>query len=551
MGGARGTGRPGMHTSRKLLQQVWRALVAAFVLGGAAFLLQMVLPLYALHVVEGAVAAASLETLALLSLIAAIAAGAAIALTAARDRILLRAGLWLDHTLGHHMLANGARLGTAPAQLKKNADALALLSGALADRAIVAALEAPWVPAMLVAMALLHPIMGTIAAVFASLLLLATLRQAAAIRRLAEQKAKAGENTATWWLAETLGPADARLEAGVADRWERLNRAHIAAAYALGSRTGNLTGLTHLIRAGAQVALIGVGAWLVIGHELSLAALLACVLLNILLLEPLTGLAKSLPSVASAMSAYRQLGALTADARDERPERAETSTFVPAPRLNVRGPLALGLAMILLVVVAGLGARHTRLSDLAELTGGTIFETRVTTLHAEGGPAARVHIAAGAQVKAGDLLLTRDTSALDAQIAMLKALAEAARSQLALVGQEAAAMPALGALLDSDRPKLASLEQRIAELEKESAELTQRLALAEQELARSQLRSPVSGRVLALNVHGGDASGARSTVALEILAADRPLLYRLLDPVRRTRRPSSASTSVAELGNDP
>jgi BMFP domain-containing protein YqiC len=48
---------------------------------------------------------------------------------------------------------------------------------------------------------------------------------------------------------------------------------------------------------------------------------------------------------------------------------------------------------------------------------------------------------------------------------MLKALAEAARSQLALVGQEAAAMPALGALLDSDRPKLASLEQRIAELE--------------------------------------------------------------------------------------
>ena len=551
MGGAAGTGRPGMHTSRELLQQVRRALVAAFVLGGCAFLLQMALPLYALHVVESAAAAASFGTLALLTLVAAIAAGAAIALAAARDRVLLRAGLWLDHTLGHHMLANGARLGTPPVELKKNADALALLSGALADRAIVAALEAPWVLAVLAALALLHPIMAAVAAVFAALLLLATLRQAVPVRRLAEQKAKAGENTATWWLAETLGPADARLEAGVADRWERLNRAHIAAAYALGSRTGNLTGLARLIRAGGQVALIGVGAWLVIDHELSLAALLACVLLNSLLLEPLMGLAKSLPSVASAMSAYRQLGALPADARDERPERAETTTFVPAPRLNVRGPLALGLAVILLVVVAELGARHTRLSDLAELTGGTIFETRVTTLRAEGGPAARVHIAAGAQVKAGDLLLTRDTSDLDAQIAMLKALAEAARSQLALVGQEAAAMPALGALLDSDRPKLASLEQRIAELEKESAELTQRLALAEQELARSQLRSPVSGRVLALNVHGGDASGARSTVALEILAADRPLLYRLLDPVRRTRRASSASTSVAELGNDP
>jgi hypothetical protein len=551
MGGATGTGRPGMHTSRKLLQQVRRALVAAFVLGGAAFLLQMALPLYALHVVEGAVAAASFETLALLSLIAAIAAGAAIALAAARDRILLRAGLWLDHTLGHHMLANGARLGTAPAELKKNADALALLSGALADRAIVAALEALWVPVVLVALALLHPIIGAVAAVFASLLLLAMLKQAAPIRRLAEQKAKAGENTATWWLAETLGPADARLAAGVADGWERLNRAHIAAAYALGSRIENLSGLARLIRAGAQVALIGVGAWLVIDHQLSLAALLACVLLNILLLEPLTGLAKSLPTVASAMSAYRQLGALPADAQDERPARKATSPFVPAPRLNVRGPLALGLAMILLVVVAGLGARHTRLSDLAELTGGAIFETRVTTLHAEDGPAARMHIAPGALVKAGDLLLTRDTSELDRQIAMLKALAEAARSQLALVGREAAAMPAPGALLDSDRPKLASLEQRIAELEKESAELTQRLALAERELARSQLRSPVSGRVLVLNVHGADTPSAPRLVDLQIVTANRPLLYRLLDPVRRSNRPTSTARSVADLEKDP
>ena len=36
------------------------------------------------------------------------------------------------------MLANGARLGTPPAEIKKDADALALLSGALADRAVIA-----------------------------------------------------------------------------------------------------------------------------------------------------------------------------------------------------------------------------------------------------------------------------------------------------------------------------------------------------------------------------------------------------------------------------
>ena len=87
--------------------------------------------------------------------------------------------------------------------------------------------------------------------------------------------------------------------------------------------------------------------------------------------------------------------------------------------------------------------------------------------------------------------------------------------------------------LQVDRPKIASLEQQIGELEKEGQELTARLALAEQELARSQIRAPVSGRVVAVNVHGADAPIAPGTIELEIATADRPLLYRLIDPVLR------------------
>src|SRR6185503_1072796 len=224
-GSVTGSGRPGMHTSRKLLQQVRRALVAAFVLNGFASLLQLALPLTALHIVESAIPTASLETLALLTLIAAAAIAALVSLAAVRDRILLRAGLWLEHTLGQHMLANGARLGTPPAEIKKNADALALLSGALADRAVIAALDAPWLlPIVLAALVLLHPIMGAVAAVCALLLALATFKQASRVARLAQQKTRAGESTAIWWLAETVGPADARLPAAAADQWERLNR---------------------------------------------------------------------------------------------------------------------------------------------------------------------------------------------------------------------------------------------------------------------------------------------------------------------------------------
>ena len=159
-----------MSTSRKLLAQVRRALCAALMLAGFASLLQLALPLYALHVFESVIPAASLQTVALLALAAACAGAVLVATTAARDRIVLRAGLWLDHTLGCHILASGARRGIARADIASDTAALARLARALTDRTIVAALDAPWLPLLLLALALLDPILGTVAAAFAALL---------------------------------------------------------------------------------------------------------------------------------------------------------------------------------------------------------------------------------------------------------------------------------------------------------------------------------------------------------------------------------------------
>jgi len=252
------------------------------------------------------------------------------------------------------------------------------------------------------------------------------------------------------------------------------------------------------------------------------------------------------------MAAYRQLRALPADARGDQATRKPGLVLAAAPRLNVRGPLAVGLAAILLSVVAALGATYARLGDLAGLTGGAIFETRLAALqYAKAGAGARVHVTPGADVRAGDLIITRDTTELDRQITMLKALAEAARSQLELISQETSVMLGPTEPLPADKPKIASLEQRIGELESEGKELMARLAQAEQELARSQIRAPVSGRVVALNVHGADAAIAPGTIELEIATADRPLLYRLIDPMLRHKPATSTVPSVADLGKDP
>jgi multidrug efflux pump subunit AcrA (membrane-fusion protein) len=140
----------------------------------------------------------------------------------------------------------------------------------------------------------------------------------------------------------------------------------------------------------------------------------------------------------------------------------------------------------------------------------------------------------GAMVKAGDVIITRDTADVDQQIVMLKALSEAARAQLALIGKEATGVLVQAeATSPGDTPAVASLEQRVAELEKETQELMSRIARAEQELARSEVRVPVSGRVLALSTHPAQSPETGGAVDLEIATSDRSLLARLLDPLRR------------------
>ena len=523
-----------MPTSRKLLQQVRRAVLAAFVLGAFANLLLLTLPLYALHVFESAVPAASLETLALLVLIAAGTVALWTCIAAARDRILLRAGLWLDHTLGRRMLEEGERLSVPPAELEKDVDALSVFAGALAERTLVPALDAPWLGLPVAALALLHPMMGAVAASCAAILVVVSLAQARPLGRLARQVAQARKGTATWWLAATLSPS---LPAGAAGEWEQLDRAHITNAYALGKRSGLLQDASSLLRAGAQVALVAVGAWLVIAHELTPATLFACVLINASLLALLERLIGSLPTIHAALSAHRRLADLphrVASKRDvSQPSATAASAHRTAPRLNVRGPLALGLVAILLFIAAASGAAFTRLGDLAVLAGGRVFETSLTPVASpKGGIAARAraHVQEGANVRAGDLVITLDTAALDRQIAALKAQAETAKRQLALVRRDVVAPTAP---LAADRPVLASLEQRTGELEQEAQWLLARIAIAEEELAGSEVRAPVSGRVVALRVHGPDAPIAPAMTLLEIATNDQPLLDRLLEPMLR------------------
>ncbi|MBV1695100.1 MAG: HlyD family efflux transporter periplasmic adaptor subunit [Hyphomicrobiales bacterium] len=203
-------------------------------------------------------------------------------------------------------------------------------------------------------------------------------------------------------------------------------------------------------------------------------------------------------------------------------------------RLNVRGPVFLGLVTIL--VLCGVGGAISVLAPIdrgASFQGAFITETKVKPVqHLRGGIVGRVAVTEGAEVKAGELLVSLDTRSIDEQITAMRAQAEAAARQLDLIRREAATMAELASKQLAARSRVSALERQVADVEKELVGLQSRIVLAEQEVARSEIRAPVAGRVLSLAVHGeGAIIQPGQTVAEIVPKEDRLVIEGRLPPM--------------------
>lgn len=205
----------------------------------------------------------------------------------------------------------------------------------------------------------------------------------------------------------------------------------------------------------------------------------------------------------------------------------------PVPRLDVRGPLLGGIAIAVLFFTIGLGGAALAPIDKGVGLGGTlIVESRVRHVqHQRGGTIGRLHVSEGEEVKAGQLLVSLDTIAIDEQIAALKAQADSTRKQLTLLREETQTMSELLERKLAARSRVLALERQVAEIEKERAGLASRIAIAEQELARAEIRSPVSGRVLTIAAGGqGTVIQPGQTVMDIVPQSDRLVIEGRLSP---------------------
>ena len=202
-------------------------------------------------------------------------------------------------------------------------------------------------------------------------------------------------------------------------------------------------------------------------------------------------------------------------------------------RLDIRGPVLFGLAVVIVFFGAGIGgAAYAPIDKGVSASGTIIVETKVKAVqHHRGGVVDRIHVAEGQDVTAGQLLMSLDSKSVDDQLVALKAQAEAAQRQLSLIRQETATMSDLMERKLAARSRVLGLERQVAEIEKDNAGINARIAIAEQELQRTEIRAPSAGRVLSLAVTGaGAVIQPGATVAEIVPELDRLVIEGRLAP---------------------
>jgi PrtD family type I secretion system ABC transporter len=273
--------------------------------------LMLTVPLYMLQIYGRVLVSRSNETLIYLS-IAAVGALLVVAiLDFTRSRIMVHMSAWLENRLGPEVLppAISQQLQSQTYGVQALRD-VSQVRQFVASPGIFSLFDAPWVPVYLFVIYLLHPVLFIIALIGAVLLFslavaneLATrkpLKAANAQNVSALRKTAAAARNAE--VIEAMG-----LMPGITRRWLSDNQSALQQQMLASGRAGVILSVSKFCRLVLQVAMLGVGGYLVLRYELTPGGMIAGSIILSRALQPVEQAIGTWKSLLAARSAYTRL----------------------------------------------------------------------------------------------------------------------------------------------------------------------------------------------------------------------------------------------------
>lgn len=286
-------------------------LLAAF----ASFMMNVMAlapSLFMLQVYDRVFASGSMETLTMLVLVVALCLGVMSAMDVLRSRALGWASTVLDAKLGPavllQLLQASARPGGA-ANVYTLRD-VSLLRGFLGGGGVLALFDAPWFPIYVAVIALFHPWLGVTAVVGAILLfglIWLNERLTRGVVELATQKSRQASRFIDTSLRNVEVIAGMGMAQQVVGRWTGFNDEVLAQQMALSRRQAPLQAAVRWLRQALQVAMLTVGAWLVVRDHVSPGVMVAGTILLSKALSPIEQLSGGWRSLIEARAAWARL----------------------------------------------------------------------------------------------------------------------------------------------------------------------------------------------------------------------------------------------------
>jgi len=274
-------------------------------------LLALTVPLYMMQVFDRVLSSRSHDTLFFLTLIGIGALLVLACIDGLRARVLVRIGVWVDRATAPEAFARAleAQIQGRPYRMEALRD-IGQIRGFLSGASLYALFDAPWVPIFLIVIFLLHPWLGALALVGALVLFgLAMANEYSTRGRL--QRAGARH------ILNMRGAEDALRNAEVLDamgmlgpvlrRWYDESGAVISDQQIAGDRSGLILATSKFIRLALQMAILGMGAYLVLDQQLSPGGMIAGSIILSRALQPVEQAIGTWRQLIAAREAYQRL----------------------------------------------------------------------------------------------------------------------------------------------------------------------------------------------------------------------------------------------------